>query len=103
MTIANDRVMIPTLVWSSTVYFLLIPAPPNATSVSVSKNGTPVINLYAGLDNMIRTTVTEVEMWTNVEGGYAKVKVTHNGSSSLKPGPAIAYVIGSGTLTVTFQ
>lgn len=95
--------MIPALIWSNTVFYLLIPAPPNATSVSASMSGTLQFNLYTKLDNAITVTAAAVGTWGGVDGGYAKVKITHGGDSSLKPGPAVVYVIDSGSLTVTFQ
>lgn len=93
--------MIPALVWNSTTVYLMIPAPPNATSVSVSKSGTLTFNIRDANSATVGITVTEAVKWAGLDDGYAKIRLTH-ASTSPKVGPAVAYQNG-GTLTVAFS
>jgi hypothetical protein len=79
----------------------MIPVPPKATSVSVSKSGTLAYDIYDANGARVELTITEVSIWGSLVDGYAKVRLKH-ANTSPKVGPAVAYQKG-GTLTVTFS
>ena len=94
--------MIPALVFDTTTIYLMIPAPPNATTVSASKSGTLVFAIKDANGTSIPITVTEVSTWGFLTDGYAKVRLKH-ADTSPKLGPAIAYQKTGGNLIVTFS
>lgn len=87
--------------WNSTRTFLLIPAPPLATSVSVSKTDTLTFMLRDNSVHDTNVTVTGVGTWGKIKDGYAKVRIDH-AASGIAAGVLMAYCL-SGSLTVTFS
>lgn len=96
--IGADVSMLPAAVWSNTDTFIMVPAPPLATSFSVSKTSTLRVMLK-GQNKTV--SVTTAKKWGGVQDGYAKVQLTY-ATASLTQGPEIAYVL-EGTLTIQFS
>ena len=101
MVLNTDTSMIPAIVWDSTTIFLMIPAPPGATSIAVSKSGTLKYTIRGYNGEVVQLTITEVAKWSAFADGYAKIRLRH-ADTSPKLGPCMAYANG-GTLTITFS
>lgn len=98
ITIDKDVSMLPAVVWNNTKTFIMVPAPPLATSFSITMSGTLRVVLYSQNKTV---TVTQAKKWGGVQDGYAKIQLTYP-TASLTQGTETAYVL-EGTLTVQFS
>ena len=98
ITIEKDISMLPAAVWSNTDTFIMIPAPPLATSFSVTKSSSFKV-LLKGQNKTL--TVTTAKKWGGLTDGYAKIQLTY-ANTALTSGSEIAYVT-EGSLTIQFS
>lgn len=98
ITLERDISMLPAIVWSNTDTFIMVPAPPLATSFSVTKSSSFKVLLKAQNKTL---TITQAKKWGGVTDGYAKIQLTY-ANTALTSATDIAYV-ADGTLTVTFS
>ncbi len=98
LTIDKDVSMTPGAVWSSTDAFMMVPAPPLATSFTVTKTGTLRI-MFKGQNKT--ATITQAKKWGGLQDGYAKIQLTF-ATATVTQGPEILYCL-DGTLTIQFS
>lgn len=96
--IDKDVSMTTGAVWSNTDAFMIIPAPPLATTFTATKTGTLRI-MFKGQNKTV--TVTQAKKWGGLQDGYAKIQLTF-ATTTLTSGPDVFYCL-DGTLTITFS